>query len=50
MRRYQTGLPTMNLDADLIKEVLINLIDNGLDAMKGAGTITMTIEYDNSII
>lgn len=37
-------LPTLNLDRQQIKQVLINLIDNALAAIKNSGTITIVAE------
>jgi len=36
-------LPLLNLDRQQIKQALINLIDNAIAAMAGAGTITITV-------
>jgi signal transduction histidine kinase len=49
LRRYQPGLPPIPVDADLIREVITNIIDNGLEAMKGAGKIMVSIEMDKSL-
>lgn len=46
VRRYRTGLPTIQVDADLIREVLTNIIDNALEAMRGPGKILVAIEPD----
>lgn len=48
-RRYQPQLPSILGDADLIREVFTNIIDNALEAMKGPGTIFFTIEMDRSL-
>jgi signal transduction histidine kinase len=48
-RRYQDQLPVINVDADLIKEVFTNVIDNGLEAMKGPGRILISIEMERSL-
>lgn len=47
-RQYQPDLPLLFVDADLIKEVISNLIDNGLDAMKGEGKIGVSIAKDKT--
>jgi len=33
----QPGLPTMNIDADQVRQMLINLVQNGIDAVGGPG-------------
>ncbi len=48
-RRYQPQLPVIHVDADLIREVMTNVIDNALEAMKGAGKIILVIEMDKSL-
>jgi signal transduction histidine kinase len=48
-RRYQPKLPVIHVDADLIREVMTNVIDNALEAMKGAGKIIVVIEMDKSL-
>lgn len=47
-RRYRPNLPTIHVDADLIREVLTNLIDNALEAMKGAGRIIVSVDTDGA--
>lgn len=47
-RRYQPGLPAIHVDADLIREVITNIIDNALEAMKGAGKIIVAVEADGA--
>lgn len=39
-------LPLLNLDRQQIKQALINLIDNAISAMEGAGEITITTTHD----
>ena len=39
--------PPVNLDRGQIKQALINLIDNAIAAMKGAGEIIITVTYDD---
>lgn len=46
IRRYEPNLPAVMVDADLIREVITNIVDNGLDAMKGAGKILISISMD----
>lgn len=45
-RHYAPGLPEILVDADLVREVLTNLIDNALEAMKGEGKIWVNIAQD----
>ncbi len=47
-RRYKPGLPAIHVDADLIREVVTNVIDNALEAMKGAGRIIISIDADGA--
>ncbi|NJO06476.1 MAG: GHKL domain-containing protein [Chloroflexaceae bacterium] len=47
-RRYKPGLPTIQVDADLIREVLTNIIDNALEAMKGSGHIVVSVDADGA--
>jgi two-component system nitrogen regulation sensor histidine kinase NtrY len=44
-------IPTFNLDRDQIKRVLINLVDNALDAMKNdnGGKVTIETSYEPSL-
>jgi signal transduction histidine kinase len=49
LRRYQSNLPPIQVDADLIREVITNIIDNALEAMKGPGKIAVAIEMDRSM-
>lgn len=46
LQSIKPDLPPVLLDADLIQEVLINLIDNALEAMKGPGKILLSVELD----
>ncbi|MFZ5562655.1 MAG: sensor histidine kinase, partial [Thermodesulfobacteriota bacterium] len=39
-------LPSLNLDRQQIKQALINLIENAITAMEGAGAITITVKHD----
>jgi signal transduction histidine kinase len=49
VRRFQTQLPALLVDADLVREVIQNILDNGLEAMKGAGTLYVAIEKNQSL-
>lgn len=48
-RRYQPELPLIQVDADLIGEVITNVLDNALEAMKGSGKVLFTIELDRAL-
>ena len=45
-RRVEAPLPAILVDADLIREVLTNIIDNGLEAMRGPGKILIRISEE----
>jgi two-component system nitrogen regulation sensor histidine kinase NtrY len=45
-RREAADLPTLRLDPDQMKRVLINLVDNAIAAMDGRGRILLATEYD----
>jgi two-component system nitrogen regulation sensor histidine kinase NtrY len=45
-RRLATELPTLRLDADQMKRVLINLVDNAIDATQRRGTVVISTEFD----
>jgi signal transduction histidine kinase len=49
LRRYQPQIPAIHVDADLIKEVITNIIDNALEAMKGPGKVLVSVEMDRSL-
>jgi signal transduction histidine kinase len=46
VRRYQTPVPPIPVDADLIREVITNILDNGLEAMKGPGKVYVSINVN----
>lgn len=46
IRRYQPNIPTIMVDVDLIREVITNILDNALEAMKGAGKVLVSISLD----
>ncbi|MGM0403153.1 MAG: sensor histidine kinase [Thermodesulfobacteriota bacterium] len=46
--RMSEDIPPLNLDRQQIKQVMINLIDNALAAIKNAGTITIEARKDDS--
>jgi two-component system nitrogen regulation sensor histidine kinase NtrY len=47
-RRLAPDLPTLRLDADQMKRVLINLVDNAIEATEGKGCIVVASEYDRA--
>lgn len=46
-RNYDISIPEISLNHDQIMQVLLNLINNAVDAISGAGTITMTTNHDD---
>jgi two-component system nitrogen regulation sensor histidine kinase NtrY len=40
-------MPTLMIDRDQIKRVLINILENAVAAMAGHGTVTLTTSFDN---
>ncbi|HUG54704.1 MAG TPA: ATP-binding protein [Vicinamibacteria bacterium] len=47
-RRFGTDVPAVRLDPDQMKRVLINLVDNAIDATDKRGTVTISTEFDRS--
>jgi two-component system, NtrC family, nitrogen regulation sensor histidine kinase NtrY len=47
-RRLAPDLPALRLDPAQIKRVLINLVDNAIEATEKRGTVTLTTEFDRS--
>jgi two-component system nitrogen regulation sensor histidine kinase NtrY len=45
-RRLDPALPRLRLDAEQFKRVLINLIDNAIEAMERNGRVLLETEYD----
>jgi two-component system nitrogen regulation sensor histidine kinase NtrY len=45
-RRLAPDVPVLRLDADQMKRVLINLVDNAIEATDKQGTVTISTEYD----
>jgi two-component system nitrogen regulation sensor histidine kinase NtrY len=46
VKRLAPDLPAARIDAAQIKRVLINLIDNAIEAMKRRGTVELTTGFD----
>ena len=44
VQKIPDGLPMLNVDPVLIEQVLVNLVKNGIDAMRGAQRRTLVIE------
>src|SRR5205807_1691825 len=47
-RRLATDVPALRLDSDQMKRVLINLVDNAIDATEKRGRVTISTEFDRS--
>ena len=45
-RRYGTGLPRVSVDPEQMRRVVLNLVDNAVEAMGRTGTIAMSTEHD----
>jgi two-component system nitrogen regulation sensor histidine kinase NtrY len=45
-RRFDPGLPRVRLDVDQFKRVLINLIDNAIEAMDRRGRVVLQTEHE----
>ena len=44
--RVSTDVPVFNLDREQIKRVMINLLDNAIEATDGKGKVTVRLKYD----
>ncbi len=42
-------IPIFNLDREQIKRMIINLVDNAIEAIEGKGEIEIVIDYDDSV-
>ena len=45
-RRYAEGLPPVRVDPEQIRRVMINLVDNALEAMERRGHVVIETRYD----
>jgi two-component system nitrogen regulation sensor histidine kinase NtrY len=45
-RRYGTGLPRVSVDPEQMRRVVLNLVDNAVEAMDRTGTIAISTEHD----
>jgi two-component system nitrogen regulation sensor histidine kinase NtrY len=47
-RRLAPDVPALRLDADQMKRVLINLVDNAIEATEKKGTVVVSTEFDRT--
>ena len=47
-RRLAPDVPALRLDADQMKRVLINLVDNAIEATEKKGTVVVSTEFDRA--
>jgi two-component system nitrogen regulation sensor histidine kinase NtrY len=47
-RRFAESLPRVSIDAEQIRRVMINLLDNAIEAMEQRGTIEIETQHDPS--
>jgi two-component system nitrogen regulation sensor histidine kinase NtrY len=47
-RQYAPDVPSVKLDPDQMKRVLINLVDNAIEAMDRKGTVCIFTEFDRA--
>ncbi|PYQ09046.1 MAG: hypothetical protein DMF82_00080 [Acidobacteria bacterium] len=47
-RRLAEDVPALRLDADQMKRVLINLVDNAIEATEKKGTVVISTEFDRT--
>jgi signal transduction histidine kinase len=45
-----TGLPRVVVHPDAVQQVLVNLVDNAIDAMAGGGELRITTRADSSVV
>jgi len=43
-RHYDSAVPSISLDIDLIREAVANILDNALEAMRGPGRINFEVK------
>ncbi len=48
-RRLAPDLPPLRLDVDQMKRVLINLVDNAIEATGRSGSVVVSTEYDRAL-
>jgi two-component system nitrogen regulation sensor histidine kinase NtrY len=47
--RSSKEVPVFNMDREQMKRVMINLIDNAIEAVDGDGEVTIDLEYDKTL-
>jgi two-component system, NtrC family, nitrogen regulation sensor histidine kinase NtrY len=47
-RCYGRGLPRVSVDAEQMRRVILNLVDNAVEAMNRSGTIAISTEHDRN--
>jgi two-component system nitrogen regulation sensor histidine kinase NtrY len=47
-RRFASGLPLVRLDPEQIRRVVINLVDNAIEAMGRCGHIVVEMQHDSA--
>jgi two-component system, NtrC family, nitrogen regulation sensor histidine kinase NtrY len=52
VRRYASELPRVSVDPEQLRRVVLNLVDNAIEAMEQRGTITIETQHDpaNSLV
>jgi two-component system nitrogen regulation sensor histidine kinase NtrY len=45
-RRYGSGMPRVSVDPEQMRRVVLNLVDNAVEAMGRAGTMVISTEHD----
>jgi two-component system, NtrC family, nitrogen regulation sensor histidine kinase NtrY len=45
-RHYGEGLPRVSVDPEQMRRVVLNLVDNAVEAMNRSGTICISTEHD----
>jgi two-component system, NtrC family, nitrogen regulation sensor histidine kinase NtrY len=47
-RRYGTALPRVSVDPEQMRRVVLNLVDNAVEAMNRTGTLSIATEHDKT--
>ena len=48
VKEYASGVPPVLMDADQMRQVILNLVNNAVDAIEGPGKITLKTAVDNN--
>ena len=48
VKEYAPGVPPVLMDADQMRQVILNLVNNAVDAIEGPGKITLKTAVDNN--